>query len=199
MLELWSDWLYQNLSILRQREKPLIFFLHFYAFQSNSRRLRHTFFWENFEHSSTKGNNYAAPDCDSSDSDLVCVCVCVCLSVCPAFTANISLTMGQILIKHCENVGTTVQLIVLKFKKQTDRQTDTDIRTDTHTHTQTNWSENITPPRFHRGVKNLVYLVSAITGYFVIDENNWTVLMVHSKKEIARWFFKRNNAQAIFR
>ena len=48
---------------MRQREKPLIrgnfFFLHFYAYQSNSRRLRHTFFFvENFEHSAAKGNDY---------------------------------------------------------------------------------------------------------------------------------------------
>ena len=33
----------------------------------------------------------------------------MCLSVCPAFTAYISLTMGQILIKLGENVGTLVR------------------------------------------------------------------------------------------
>ena len=43
--------------------------------------------------------------------------VCVCLSVCPAFTAYISLTVGWILIKLSENVGTLVRLIVLKFHK----------------------------------------------------------------------------------
>ena len=31
--------------------------------------------------------------------------LCVCLSVCPAFTAYISLTMDQIFIKLSENVG----------------------------------------------------------------------------------------------
>ena len=41
--------------------------------------------------------------------------MCVCVSVCPAITAYISLTMGRILIKLSENVGTSVQLIVLKF------------------------------------------------------------------------------------
>ena len=46
----------------------------------------------------------------------LCVCVCVCLCACPAFTAYISLTMGRILIKHGENVGTSAQLIVLKFE-----------------------------------------------------------------------------------
>ena len=59
MLELRSDWLYQNLSILRQRDTSLIrgnFFLHLYAFHSNSSRLRHTYFFENFEHSAGKGN-----------------------------------------------------------------------------------------------------------------------------------------------
>ena len=35
----------------------------------------------------------------------------------------------------------------LKSYKRTDRQTHT------HPHRQTNWSENITPPRFHGGVK----------------------------------------------
>ena len=43
------------------------------------------------------------------------VCVCVCLSLCPAFTAYISLTVGRIFIKLGENVGTLVRLIVLKF------------------------------------------------------------------------------------
>ena len=40
--------------------------------------------------------------------------VCACVSVCPAFTACISLTMGRTLIKLGENVGTSVQLIVSK-------------------------------------------------------------------------------------
>ena len=44
------------------------------------------------------------------------VCLCVCVCVCPAFTAYISLTMGRILIKLGENVGTLVRLIVLKFE-----------------------------------------------------------------------------------
>ena len=34
--------------------------------------------------------------------------ISVCLSVCPAFTAYISLTMGRILIKLGENVGILV-------------------------------------------------------------------------------------------
>ena len=46
----------------------------------------------------------------------VCVCLCVCLCVCPAFTADISVTMGWILIKLGGNVGTQVRLIVLKFE-----------------------------------------------------------------------------------
>ena len=41
----------------------------------------------------------------------------VCVSVCPAFTAYISLIMGRILIKLGGNVETLVQLIVLKFHK----------------------------------------------------------------------------------
>ena len=62
----------------------------------------------------------------SSQSDTLCllptlsVCVCVYLSVylcvCPAFTAYILLTMCRILIKRGENIGTLVQLIVLKFE-----------------------------------------------------------------------------------
>ena len=47
----------------------------------------------------------------------VCMFICVCLSVCPAFTAYITLTMCRILIKLGENVGTLVRLIVLKFHK----------------------------------------------------------------------------------
>ena len=46
----------------------------------------------------------------------MCLYVCECLSVCPAFTAYISLTMSRILIKLGENVGTSVRLIVLKFE-----------------------------------------------------------------------------------
>ena len=42
--------------------------------------------------------------------------VCVCVSVCPAFTASISVTMGWILIKLGGNVGNLVRLIVLKFE-----------------------------------------------------------------------------------
>ena len=41
----------------------------------------------------------------------------ICVSVCLAFTAYILLTMGRILIKLCENVGTLVRLIVSKFHK----------------------------------------------------------------------------------
>ena len=44
-------------------------------------------------------------DCGSSQLYLS-VCVCVCVSVCPAFTAYISVTMGRILIKLGGNVGT---------------------------------------------------------------------------------------------
>ena len=40
----------------------------------------------------------------------------VCVSVCPAFTAYISVTIGAILIKLGGNVGTLVRLIVLKFE-----------------------------------------------------------------------------------
>ena len=49
----------------------------------------------------------------------VCVSVCltVCLCVCPAFTAYILLTIGRIVIKLGENVGTSVRLIVWKFHK----------------------------------------------------------------------------------
>ena len=47
----------------------------------------------------------------SLDSYKLYLCVCVCY----AFMAYISFTMGQILIKLSENVGTLVQLIVLKF------------------------------------------------------------------------------------
>ena len=52
-------------------------------------------------------------------TNFICVSVCVsaCVFVCPAFTAYISLTMGRTLIKIGENVGTFVQLIVLKFHK----------------------------------------------------------------------------------
>ena len=54
---------------------------HFYAFQSISSRLRHTYFFKFLRGSNcskrkkvcVKGNNYAAPDCDSSDSDLVII------------------------------------------------------------------------------------------------------------------------------
>ena len=41
----------------------------------------------------------------------------MCLSVCPAFTAYISLTLDRILIKLGENVRTLVRMIVLKFHK----------------------------------------------------------------------------------
>ena len=41
----------------------------------------------------------------------------ICVSVCPAFTTYISLTMGQILIKLGENVLTLVQLIVSNFHR----------------------------------------------------------------------------------
>ena len=59
-------------------------------------------------------------DCGSSQLYLsVCLCVCVCVA--PAFTAYISLTMGRILIKPGENVGTSARLIVLKFKHSAAR------------------------------------------------------------------------------
>ena len=45
------------------------------------------------------------------------MCLSVCMSVCPAFTVYISLTMGRILINLGENVRTLVWLIVLKFHK----------------------------------------------------------------------------------
>ena len=61
-------------------------------------------------------------DCGSYQLYLsVSVCVCVCLSVCPAFTAYISVAMGWILIKLGENVGTLVQLIVVKFENSAAR------------------------------------------------------------------------------
>ena len=44
------------------------------------------------------------------------VCLSVSLSVCPAFTAYISVTLGRILIKLGGTVGTLVRLIVLKFE-----------------------------------------------------------------------------------
>ena len=44
------------------------------------------------------------------------ICQSVCLSVCPAFTAYIAVTMGWILIKLGENFGILVQLIMLKFE-----------------------------------------------------------------------------------
>ena len=43
------------------------------------------------------------------------ICVSVCVSVCPTFTAYVSLTLGRILIRLGENVGTLVRLIVSKF------------------------------------------------------------------------------------
>ena len=54
-------------------------------------------------------------DCGSSQLYLS-VCLSVCVSVCPAFTAYIPLTIGRILIKLSENVGTSVRLIVFKFE-----------------------------------------------------------------------------------
>ena len=47
------------------------------------------------------------------------LCACVCLS---HFTANISLTMGRILIKLGKHVGTLVRLIVLKFEHSAARE-----------------------------------------------------------------------------
>ena len=41
----------------------------------------------------------------------------ICMSVSPTFMAYISLTMGRIVIKLGENVGTSVQLIVIQFHK----------------------------------------------------------------------------------
>ena len=49
----------------------------------------------------------------------------VCVFVCPAFTAYVSLTMGRILIKLGENVGTAVQLIVLKFEHSAAKENTT--------------------------------------------------------------------------
>ena len=45
------------------------------------------------------------------------LCLSVCVCVCPAFKAYISLTMGRILIKVGENVGTLARLIFWKFHK----------------------------------------------------------------------------------
>ena len=57
-------------------------------------------------------------DCSSYKFYLcVCLSVCVCVCECPAFTTYSSLTMGRILIKHGENVGTLVRLVVSKFHK----------------------------------------------------------------------------------
>ena len=59
-------------------------------------------------------------DCEAP-TNFICVCVCVCLSVClsvcPAITACVSLTVGRILIKFGENVGTLVRLIMYEFHK----------------------------------------------------------------------------------
>ena len=52
-------------------------------------------------------------DCGSSQLYLS-VCLSVCVSV--PLLAYISLTMDRIWIKLCENVGTLVRLIVLKFE-----------------------------------------------------------------------------------
>ena len=43
----------------------------------------------------------------------------LCVSVCPAFTAYISLTMGQILIKLGENVGTSIVCIKISLRYAT--------------------------------------------------------------------------------
>ena len=56
-------------------------------------------------------------DCRLLQTLSECVCLSVCVSVGPAFTAYISLTMGWISIKLGENVGTLVRLIVLEFHK----------------------------------------------------------------------------------
>ena len=53
--------------------------------------------------------------CQSVDCGSYKLYLCVCVCVCPAFMAYISLTMDRILIKLSENVGTLVQLFVLKF------------------------------------------------------------------------------------
>ena len=47
----------------------------------------------------------------------LCVCLCVCLCECSAFTAYISVTLGQDLMKLGWNFGTLVWLIVSDFTK----------------------------------------------------------------------------------
>ena len=53
----------------------------------------------------------------AAEQSCLCVCVSVCVSICLTFTAYISLTIGQILIKLGEYDGTLVRLIVLKFHR----------------------------------------------------------------------------------
>ena len=53
---------------------------------------------------------HSVRDCGSS---ILYLSVCVC----PALTAYISVSMGQIQMKHSDNVRTQAQLIVLKFHK----------------------------------------------------------------------------------
>ena len=62
-------------------------------------------------------------------------------------------------------------------KCRTHRHTDTHTHTHTHTHTdtQTNWSENITPPRFRGGVKNLF-------GWIVFTERSYRYTRARHKK-----------------
>ena len=45
------------------------------------------------------------------------LCLSVCLAVCPAFTAYISLSMGQILMKLGGSVETLIRFILSKFHK----------------------------------------------------------------------------------
>ena len=55
-------------------------------------------------------------DCRLLQTLSLCLSVCVC--VCLAFMSYILLTMGRILFKLGEYVGTVVYLIVLKFHKK---------------------------------------------------------------------------------
>ena len=65
----------------RNGSKGLIFFLHFYAFQSISSRSRHTCLFRKFSWARSANcarakrarceREFAAPDCDTSDSDLL--------------------------------------------------------------------------------------------------------------------------------
>ena len=78
-------------------------------------------------------------------SNFICLSVClsVCLSACLAFTAYISVTMGWILIKLGVNVGTLVQLIVLKFEhRKTDKRLTQQIKVE-------RWKDIFARPQGH--------------------------------------------------